>query len=87
MLRIYRGEDGEFTLYKDDGTTLDYLDGEMSLTHITWDDAGATLTIEPAPTPRPDEKPATRQFMLQVIPSGETRRVVYIGQAISVDFK
>lgn len=86
-LRIYRGQDGEFTLYDDDGTTLDYLDGEMILTHIAWDDTDATLTIEPATTSRSNARPASRQFMLQLIPGGETRRVVYIGQPVSVDFK
>lgn len=86
-LKIYRGQDGEFTLYDDDGATLDYLDGEMTLTRITWDDTAATLTIEPAQATGAAEKPSSRPFMLEVIPGGQTRRVVYIGQPVSVDFE
>ncbi len=48
-LKIYPGADGEFTLYSDDGTSLDYLTGRATRTRLKWDDATRRLTIEPAP--------------------------------------
>src|SRR5690606_7912992 len=44
-IKIFSGADGNFTLYDDDGTTLDYLNGEQSFTSFRWDDAAKKLTI------------------------------------------
>jgi alpha-glucosidase/alpha-D-xyloside xylohydrolase len=46
-LRIYPGADGDFALYEDDGSSLDYLKGKFALTRLTWNDKARTLTIEP----------------------------------------
>ncbi|MEX2123760.1 MAG: TIM-barrel domain-containing protein [Woeseia sp.] len=86
VLRVFRGSDGVFSLYDDDGTTLNYLEGNATLTRISWDDDAATLTIEPAPTASAKERPNHRQFRVELVPDGETRLVTYIGRRVAVDF-
>ena len=44
-LYIYKGADGEFTLYEDQGITFDYEKGAFSQIPIRWDDKTSTLTI------------------------------------------
>jgi alpha-glucosidase (family GH31 glycosyl hydrolase) len=86
VLRIFRGSDGEFTLYDDDGTTLNYLEGNATLTRIAWDDDAATLTIGPAPTAKANARPDSRQFRVELVPDGAERLVTYIGRRVTVDF-
>ncbi|HEY0874558.1 MAG TPA: DUF5110 domain-containing protein [Vicinamibacterales bacterium] len=53
-LRVYRGADGEYTLYDDDGISQDYLNARGTWTRMTWNDEARQLTIEPgAPKARP----------------------------------
>ena len=44
-LRIYRGADGQFTLYEDDGETYDYEKGSCATIAFTWNDSTNTLSI------------------------------------------
>jgi alpha-D-xyloside xylohydrolase len=44
-LRIYRGADGEFTLYDDAGDSYDYEKGQHSVIPIRWNDSAQLLTI------------------------------------------
>src|SRR5664279_2945702 len=44
-LRIYRGADGKFTLYEDDGQSYSYEKGEHATIVITWSEATRTLSI------------------------------------------
>lgn len=44
-LRIYRGADGDFTLYEDEGDTYNYEKGAYATIPLHWDDAKAVLTI------------------------------------------
>ncbi|MFY9790271.1 MAG: glycoside hydrolase family 31 protein [Candidatus Sulfotelmatobacter sp.] len=44
-LRIYRGADGEFTLYEDENDNYDYEKGIHATIAFRWDDAKRTLTI------------------------------------------
>jgi alpha-D-xyloside xylohydrolase len=53
-VRVYSGADGDFDLYRDDGSTYDYEQGKMALTHLHWKDAvgklshsGATAWMKP----------------------------------------
>jgi alpha-glucosidase (family GH31 glycosyl hydrolase) len=86
VLKVFRGSDGEFLLYNDDGVTLDYLDGEAALTRLTWDDSAATLTLEPAPTADGRTRPDRRRFRIEIVPDGESRLVTYLGRRVTVDF-
>ncbi|HEY1464225.1 MAG TPA: glycoside hydrolase family 31 protein [Terriglobales bacterium] len=44
-LRIYRGADGDFTLYEDENDTYDYEKGAYATIPMHWDDAKQTLII------------------------------------------
>ncbi len=84
VIRVYRGADGQFTLYEDDGKSLDYLSGRGNWTRFTWDDNEQELTIEPAPptgainvTDAFTKYP--RRFHVVVIPDGRTKDVTYDG--------
>jgi alpha-D-xyloside xylohydrolase len=44
-LRVYRGADGAFTLYEDEGDNFHYEKGGFATIPLTWCEAGGTLTI------------------------------------------
>jgi alpha-D-xyloside xylohydrolase len=44
-LRIFRGANGQFTLYEDDGETYDYEKGQHSTIAFRWDDGAKKLTL------------------------------------------
>ena len=44
-LRIYRGADGQFTLYEDEHDTYNYEKGKYATIPISWNDAKQTLEI------------------------------------------
>ena len=86
-IKVFRGADGEFTLYEDDGISLDYLQGRGTWTRISWNDGQARLTIEPgAPPGAVNLLPEGRDFMVELLPDGETRTVRYAGQRVVVRF-
>ena len=87
-LRIYRGSDGEFTLYDDDGTTLNYLEGNATLTRVTWNDDAGTLTIGPVSlgAGASRDRPDSRKFRVELLPDGQSRQVTYLGRRVTVDF-
>jgi alpha-D-xyloside xylohydrolase len=44
-IRVYKGRDGSFTLYEDEGDTYNYENGQRSLIPFTWNETAQTLTI------------------------------------------
>jgi alpha-D-xyloside xylohydrolase len=44
-LRVYRGADGAFTLYEDQGNNFGYEKGAFATIPLTWNEAAGTLTI------------------------------------------
>jgi alpha-glucosidase/alpha-D-xyloside xylohydrolase len=80
-LKIYRGANGNYTLYDDDGISLDYLEGDSVQTLIKWDDAAKTLSIEPA-----SKQTATRAFQVELIPDGRTKEIQYDGRPLELKF-
>ena len=46
-LRVYRGADGSFTLYEDEGDNYNYEKGDYATIPISWDETAQTLTIGP----------------------------------------
>ena len=44
-LRVYRGADGKFTLYEDEGDNYDYEKGKYATIPFDWNEAKQTLTI------------------------------------------
>jgi alpha-glucosidase/alpha-D-xyloside xylohydrolase len=83
-LRVYRGADGDFTLYDDDGTSQEYLRNRGSWTRIRWDDAGRTLTLEAAPPDGATNTAAPRTFRVMLMPDGVVREVRFEGKRITV---
>ncbi len=80
-IRIYPGSDGEFELYDDDGKTLDFKDGEYSLTKMIWDDDQQTLTIEPE-----EGDTLTKEFMIELAGESVEKSVDYEGNRIQIAF-
>ena len=86
-IKVFRGADGEFTLYEDDGISLDYLQGRGTWTRFTWDDGAVRLTIEPgAPPGAVNLLPEDRTYVVELLPGGETRTVRYTGSPVEVAF-
>ena len=80
-LKIYRGADGNYTLYDDDGISLNYLQGDSVQTLVKWDDAAKKLSLEPA-----SKQTATRTFQVELIPDGVTKRIQYSGRPLELKF-
>ena len=86
-LRIFPGKDGAFTLYDDDGQSLDYLSGADPTTvwiRFHWDDKARQLTIEPDPRMKrwPGE---ARIFRVQLAGDTESRRIEFRGAPVEVN--
>ena len=45
-VRVYRGANGDFTLYDDDGKTYAYETGDRRITRLHWDNASGRLSHE-----------------------------------------
>ena len=86
-LRVYPGADGAFTLYDDDGKSLDYADGSDAKTawiRFRWEDASRRLIIEP--DPRMKKSPAkSRSFAVETSDGKGTKQTIeFRGQRIAV---
>ena len=80
-LKIYRGANGNYTLYDDDGISLSYLKGDSVRTLIKWDDSDRRLSIEPV-----SKQTATRAFQVELIPDGVSKRIQYSGRPLELEF-
>jgi alpha-D-xyloside xylohydrolase len=74
-LRIYRGADGDFALYEDEGDTYNYENGAYATIALHWDDAKQVLTI------------SDRKGQFPGMLGSRTLRVVVVGEkhGIGVD--
>jgi alpha-glucosidase/alpha-D-xyloside xylohydrolase len=81
-LKVYRGANGEFTLYDDDGISQDYLLGKGTWTRISWNDTKRQLTLEPGAPAGTTNIAGKRTFRVQVFPEGKTTIVNYTGKQI-----
>lgn len=83
-LRIYKGANGQFTLYEDDGISLDYLKGNSTRTLLSWDDKAKKLTI----SARQQQKGmvSARAFRVELLPDKVVKTVRYTGQPVTVSF-
>jgi alpha-glucosidase (family GH31 glycosyl hydrolase) len=84
-LRVYTGDDGEFTLYEDDGASQEYMAGTFRRTRLAWNDAERRLTIERimgdgALAAQP------RRLIIELVPGGERTTVEYDGDRAEVRF-
>jgi alpha-glucosidase/alpha-D-xyloside xylohydrolase len=85
-IKIYTGADGQFTLYDDDGASLDYLKGVGNWTRFSWNDKNQSLTIEPAAPTGSVNKPEKRALIIELQPSGKTQEIDYKGKKVQVNF-
>ena len=76
-IRVYKGANGTFTLYEDDGISLNYLKGKATLIQFVWDDAKRTLRVGPSSS-------GAQTFRIQLLPDGTTKEVRYTGRPMSV---
>jgi len=83
-LKIYTGADGSYTLYEDDGISMDYLKGNFKLTSINWNNSTNTLTILPGNSK--NKKADERIFKVELIPQGVTKEVTYSGNKTEIFF-
>ena len=81
MLKVYQGSNGNYTLYDDDGISLNYLQGDSVQTLIKWDDLAKKLSIEPA-----SKQKANRTFKIELIPDSVTKKIQYTGQRLELKF-
>lgn len=86
-LRIYRGADGEYTLYEDDGRSLAYLKGDSLLTRFQWHDTTAELKIQRSRTRISSSTSPTRALRIEVLPEGIVRNVDDINRSTTVRFR
>jgi alpha-D-xyloside xylohydrolase len=65
-LRVYRGDDGTFTLYEDEGDNYNYEQGAHATIPIKWNESSRTLTI------------GERQGSFAGMPKEHTFRIVWV---------
>ena len=85
-LKIYRGADGIYTLYDDDGISQDYLKGKGTWTRMIWDDKRRKLTIEPGAPKGLANLTTQRVFKIEMIPEGTIKKIRYPGRHMEVGF-
>src|SRR5262245_66510300 len=86
-LKVYRGANGEFTMYEDDGISQGYLENKGTWTNLSWDDGAKKLTIKAAPPAGvTNESIASRQFKVELLPAGTIKTVTYNGRQAEVPF-
>lgn len=82
-IRVYSGNNGSYTLYEDDGISMEYQKGNYTLTQFTWNDAGKNLTIQPGKT---GKAMSEKVYKVELIPQGIVKEVTYSGKNIQVLF-
>lgn len=85
-LRVYPGADGEFTLYDDDGISLEYLEGQGTWIGMEWDDSEQTLTLSPAAPAGSTQINSEREFEVELIPDGTRQSVIWTGEEATITF-
>jgi alpha-glucosidase/alpha-D-xyloside xylohydrolase len=83
-LQIFRGADGQYTLYDDDGISQEYLAGKGSWIRMTWSDRSRQLTIEPGAPAGATNVVVERSFKVVMQPEGTSKDVTYAGKRVQV---
>lgn len=85
-IRVYKGADGEFTLYQDDGISLDYLKGKSTRISFVWDDKTKTLRISPAAPRNETSLSGNQSFIIELLPDRLVKKVNYADRPVTVAF-
>ena len=83
-LQIFRGADGQYTLYDDDGISQAYLTGKGTWIRMTWTDKSRQLTIEPGAPTGATNVVGERTFKIVMQPEGTSKAVTYAGKRVQV---
>ena len=82
-IRIFEGQDGEFTLYEDEGDNLNYKDGKFSLIKFSYSEKDKTLKISETQGSFPGMK--TERFFTVTTKLGKViQKVKYEGKEIEI---
>jgi alpha-D-xyloside xylohydrolase len=93
-LRIYRGANGHFDLYEDQGDSYDYERGERAVIPIDWNESAQTLTLGARDGSYPGMAPQRRFDIVFVgenhgaggtITAVPDRSVEYSGSAVTIN--
>ncbi len=82
-IKVFRGADGDFTLYEDDGEGKQYLQGSYSLIPFHYDDAAGVLAIG-ARTGIFEKMSEKRNFTVHTIPDGKNIQISYDGSKTEI---
>ncbi len=85
VVTIYAGADGDFTLYEDDGKSMEYQQGAYSTTHFHWDNAENQLSIRALETGFPASR--TQNMSIRLMPQNVVREVAFNGEALEADLR
>jgi len=85
-LKIFRGANGQFILYDDDGISQDYLARKGSWIAITWNEQKKELTIAPGAPNGFKNEIIRRVFHVQLVPGEKIKTVTYEGKLVRVRF-
>jgi len=84
-IRIYRGADGEFQLYEDEGDTYNYERDARSIVRFTWDEHRTELTISSRSGTFAGMAKQRALRINAISPTGKTEReVIYTGEEIAL---
>ena len=83
-LKVYTASDGVYSLYEDDGISMEYLKSNYMLTKIVWDDKKRKLTLEPGKSN--GKQIEKRVFRIELIPQGTVKEIIYSGKKMEVLF-
>lgn len=85
-IKVFRGADGQFTMYEDDGISQNYLKGEATWTRMAWDDQAKKLTLAPHKPEGTTSQTTNRTLKIELLPEGTTKTVNYSGDPVEVMF-
>jgi len=86
IIKVYAGADGQFTLYEDDGISLDYLKGRATWIGMAWNDDRQCLTLQSDAPPGAINQPTRRTFRVELLPQGTIKYAPYEGVPTVVTF-
>ena len=84
-LQVYRGADGQFLLYEDDGSTFNFRKGEWMGIQMAWNDRRRSLTLRLAEGSRM-LPPIRRKIEVRLVAENITRAIVFDGRPARVQF-
>jgi len=85
-IKVYRGADGDFTLYEDDGISEEYLKGKGTWIKLSWNDKTKQLSLRPGSPAGTENLPVKQHFKIELLPDGVIKNITYQNKAIKVDF-